>query len=778
MSHPHSTSDDVGQTFNISCDHGYATVDSPRKLKRKMDETVDSLEKCKKQLKTEKQKTRRLKQKVSSLKSVVDSLREKNLISTNCAEMLESNFGAVPREIFERILDKKEGRNPGQYPEELKAFAMTLQFYSTKAYEYVRETFDMGLPHPSHIRSWYSEIDGDPGFTKSAFAALETKAKENSQKGEKTICAVMLDEMAIRKHVEYSNGKYHGYVDVGTGVYDDATPMAKDALVLMAVCVNGSWKIPLGYFLIDGMTGVERANLVQDCFQRLHDCGVTAVSLTCDGPSCHFSMMKALGANMNVVEMDPSFPHPANPSTRVHIILDVCHMLKLLRNSLADIGILKSASGQYIKWQYIDELDKLQESEGLRLGNKLRNAHLQWRRQKMKVNLAAQVFSASVADALEYCNKNLKLPQFKGCEATVQFLRHVDAAFDVLNSRNPLGKGTKAPLNKKNKDRMLKVLKDAEAFILGITDVGGKPIYLTPRRTGFIGFVASIKSIIKLFEDLVLSPNAPMSYLLTYKFSQDHLELFFSAVRGKGGFNNNPTAIQFKAAYKRLLMRHKIKFGTGNCLVLDDTTILESSTKTQSTVSVERKYDLLTREPVKSDHDYTDTPNIESVSEFKQAAINYIAGYVVKMMQRTLKCMACSNALTTSRYIHPLTKLKDRGGLLKPSESVVSICLETEKCFQRMLKASNGKLPQGFGISKSISTAVLSNCANMNLFADLNDHQFETSVTDNHIHHLVKLVAQSYSKIKMYHLGKQTTASNTGPKVRKNMAKLILFKHQ
>ena len=330
---------------------------------------------------------------------------------------------------------------------------------------FVRENFDMALPHPNQIRSWYSEIDGDPGFTKTAFAALEAKTKENSAKGNKTICAVMLDEMAIRKHVDYSNGEYRGFVDVGSGVFDDAAPVAKDALVLMAVCVNGSWKIPLGFFLIDGLTGAEKANLVRECFQRLHQCGVTAVSLTCDGPSCHFTMMRELGANMNIVGMNPSFQHPSNPSVRVHLILDMCHMLKLLRNSFADIGVLKSSSGQYIKRQYVSELNKLQESEGLRLGNKLRNAHLQWRQQKIKVNLAAQVFSSSVADALVYCHTHLKLGKFTGCESIVQFLRHVDAAFDILNSRNPFEKGMKAPLTKRNKDSMIKVLKDAETFI-------------------------------------------------------------------------------------------------------------------------------------------------------------------------------------------------------------------------------------------------------------------------------------------------------------------------
>uniref|UniRef100_A0AAV2JMX0 Transposable element P transposase-like GTP-binding insertion domain-containing protein n=1 Tax=Knipowitschia caucasica TaxID=637954 RepID=A0AAV2JMX0_KNICA len=49
--------------------------------------------------------------------------------------------------------------------------------------------------------------------------------------------------------------------------------------------------------------------------------------------------------------------------------------------------------------------------------------------------LATQVFSSSVADALEYCNQHLQLPQFRGCEETVDFLRTIDAAFDVLNIR-------------------------------------------------------------------------------------------------------------------------------------------------------------------------------------------------------------------------------------------------------------------------------------------------------------------------------------------------------
>jgi hypothetical protein len=59
----------------------------------------------------------------------------------------------------------------------------------------------------------------------------------------------------------------------------------------------------------------------------------------------------------------------------------------------------------------------------------------------MKVNLAAQTFSASVADAIEFCTTNLNLKQFDGSDATVRFIRIIDRLFDLLNSRNPFAKG-------------------------------------------------------------------------------------------------------------------------------------------------------------------------------------------------------------------------------------------------------------------------------------------------------------------------------------------------
>lgn len=43
-----------------------------------------------------------------------------------------------------------------------------------------------------------------------------------------------------------------------------------------------------------------------------------------------------------------------------------------------------------------------------------------------------------------------------------------------------------------------------------------------------------------------------------YKICQDHLENFFSCIRIRGGFNNNPNSWQFRVAYRHLIVQSGI----------------------------------------------------------------------------------------------------------------------------------------------------------------------------------------------------------------------------
>lgn len=113
-------------------------------------------------------------------------------------------------------------------------------------------------------------------------------------------------------------------------------------------------------------------------------------------------MLSALGATLASSKMAPYSAHPQNKKEKIYVFLDACHMLKLVRNTLAEKGILIDKDGGKIEWQYLVELAKFQQ-QGLRLGSKLKMANIQLKQQKMKVNLAVLTFRSSVVNTIEYC---------------------------------------------------------------------------------------------------------------------------------------------------------------------------------------------------------------------------------------------------------------------------------------------------------------------------------------------------------------------------------------
>ena len=190
-----------------------------------------------------------------------------------------------------------------------------------------------------------------------------------------------------------------------------------------------------------------------------------------------------LGACRKIENLQCYFVHPLDKTLKIYVVLDVCHMLKLVRTTLDSYGNLVDKDGGKICWEYIVELQKLQDEEGFRLGNKLKFAHIKWQQQKMKVDLAAQSLSSSVTDAIGYCTNVLKLPQFKVSEATVKFIRTIDHLFDILNSRNPCAKCFKAPLRVNNKGSRLSFLNKASSYIKGLKNEVGNLMYNTKPRS-------------------------------------------------------------------------------------------------------------------------------------------------------------------------------------------------------------------------------------------------------------------------------------------------------
>jgi hypothetical protein len=772
----------------VQQDHAYG-ANSPQTLKRKLDYKEIECVVLRKKIKILQQSKRRLRKKVNSLREVIDKLKSMNLLSGSASDFLQSSFDGVPLSLMTRLIRKKTtgGRaDKSKYDATLRSFALTLNFYSTKAYEYVRETFNLCLPHTSTIRNWYEGVNGEPGFTAEAFDVLKKHAEAAREVRKTVYCSLVLDEMSIRQHLEWTGRKFSGHVDLGTDLGDAETlPIAREALVFLVVTLADSWKIPTGYFLIDSMTGVDRANLVQQCICKLYDVGVQVVTVVCDGTACNVTMINNLGARVHVNEIKPSFPHPSNAQQEVFVILDACHMLKLARNALASQRQLKDGNDQLIDWIYIERLHALQETEGLHLGNRLRSAHINWQKQKMKVCLAAQTLSSSVADALAFCRTELKLPDFSGSEPLEKFLRVFDRLFDMLNSRNPLAIGYKSALKPANEHIWRPFLSDATAYIRGLKEYGGTSMLSSSRKTAFLGFLLDILSVVGVYDTLV--GTGQLRYLLTYKMSQDHLELFFSAVRARGGWNNNPTARQFKASYKRLLVKHEVKIRNGNCLPQDCVTILHVTQRKPQTTSTDimtlvRKLDLVERPPLQDEHDYADMPNFVQLSPYVDNVVTYIAGFVVRNLLKRLTCEECSHALysverlTNSRY--DLVRVKSRGGLVYASEDVVELCLITERCIRRWKHVTGDNPVSASKIGAALCCAALSEAIDRRLFGCLDEHMFSTESDSNHVAHLMNTISMTYIKCRLHYEGSRYTNHLVGQRVRSQYSRLIIFNHQ
>lgn len=99
---------------------------------------------------------------------------------------------------------------------------------------------------------------------------------------------------------------------------------------------------------------------------------------------------------------------------------------------------------------------------------------------------------------------------------------------------------------------------------MGVNDPKAQPILENAKKTAFDGVLVNTESTGKIFDKLV--GQGALKYTPTRKMSQDHEETFFRCIGGQGGYNNNPTAVQYVASYKRLLVQAEVKSSSsGNC---------------------------------------------------------------------------------------------------------------------------------------------------------------------------------------------------------------------
>ena len=391
----------------------------------------------------------------------------------------------------------------------------------------------------------------------------------------------------------------------------------------------------------------------------------------------------------------------------------------------------------------------------------------------MNVKLAMQVLSNSVYCSLLFLKKidDVEVQQiFEKCQATAMFCKHFNDMSDILNCKNRFAKDTlNIPLNDENMEKLKNAAENFETYINCLYSADEKKIVQSSRKTGFIGMIICLRNIFQLFKQL---KKLGLTYLLTYKLSQDYIETFFSAIRSRGGFNNNPNALQFTSAYKRLLIRHELKeFDNGNCL-FDSIEILHITSRQNNIKNPIGNHSDLNFN-FEADHDYN-FPFWE-LSAFVENVVLYISGFIAyKLSKKIVKCEVCLPQLKgdiTKGTMPLLSQIKNRGPYITPSSDVIALC----KVCEHIIRKYQSELTQS-NIKNFLMNKIFNHIGIRFDNKAMNNHILTQDILDNHRTQLCKYVIVLYLNTRLHHEAKKMSDKDVF--VRQKYTKLILFKNQ
>lgn len=664
------------------------------------------------------------------------------------------------------------------YSKEVREFALNLHYCSPRAYDYVRKSFDGHLPHTATIRKWYgnSDLNAKPGITEKTLEFLRNKVNERKSSGEEVICAVCFDEMSIRKLITWcpSVGHMLGYITYGNADGEEP-PVAKEAIVFVVNGVNEQFSIPIAYHFINSLDAVQKCQLVVSVLTALIETGVRVTSITFDGHATNKAMCKMLGANLDVYN-DTFQPYFMLDEEKIFIFFDVCHMEKLVRGHLDKKGNFLDKNGAMVQWRYIEQLVKFGYEKGFSATHKLNRSHIEWRRRPMNVRIAVETLSKSTADSVEYLmTKGWK--EFAGATATIYFIRLFNDLFDVLNTKSVRNNENafKNAMNATNKNEIYILFNEAIEYIKNLKfkseDGKVKTLCKSEARTGFIGFIINMRSLQLLFEKYVENEKN-IQCIPTYFLNQDAVEMLFGKIRSRGGCNDNPDVVQFKAAYRKLLAIDSIlQSRKGNCEAFQinrnpfSDILFVSSRRDKYSKKSEDEDEIVVLEEIEVLHQKLSDLNAlvqsDITPDLQNLTIAHIANAIEDKIKSTDTCTHCIDVFNRSARID--SSFFGANFDKRPCYSTYKICRESEQYLKIQLLKGNINI-------KTIYYSILNDIDIENIFGDI-----DFNVHPSHKLYLIRCIVDGYMQIKGQFLARTATQDLHSKQFRYKLKKTYSF---
>lgn len=451
-----------------------------------------------------------------------------------------------------------------KWPSAQRTLAQNLNYKSSSTYEFMRSELKFQLPSKTSIYRWIPIKRLQPGPNDILFEHL--KIKISSMNSLEKEAVLIFDEVAIRKQLSYNQhaDEVDGVVDYGED--DRTSEIGKHVCLFLIRGLCSSWKYVLSYYVTkEAMQGMKLSSILQNNLTYAMELGLNIRAVVCDQGPNNRKCLKILGITVNN-------PYFVFNSKKVFVLYDPPHLIKSFRNALLTNNI-KTSDGE-VSWSVYQELHNLDCSNIVKMCPKLTEKHLNPNQfEKMRVKYATQIFSRSVAGAIQTC---VDLSHFKNNSKAIIhsikiFTEKIDRLFDCLNSRVRDDKNIyKSSIKRDGNNYVTDYLKEMIAYINSFS------LKIPKRNYCFEGMILTINAVLQL-RDEMFNSNETVQFLLTNKLNQDPIENLFGQIRAKGGNNKNPSVFEFNYIVARLMsMKILSPFSqTGNCENDDEDLLLD-----------------------------------------------------------------------------------------------------------------------------------------------------------------------------------------------------------
>jgi hypothetical protein len=435
---------------------------------------------------------------------------------------------------------------------------------SAKAYDGIRAY--LHLPTSRTLYDYTHYTEHGLGINPKTVKQLIDQARKEGclDVNHKSFVGILQDEVKIKSDLVYhkNTGQLIGYIHldkVSNEILNLEYAAGRDGqlaeymLVTMVRGISSNLSYPLSAYATKSVSASTLYSVIWECIECLElVVGLKVLYICCDGAvqnrkffTFHGNEGELIHKTRNTYAVD---------ERDIYFISDPPHLLKTARNCFANSFAHSNTRSlwfnQSISWKHLLQLyDEHCEQSQFRICPKLTREHMTLTSfSKMRVSLAAQVLSGTVANALEHVYGD-------NVRATVDFIRIMNKWFDIMNIKNIYeGRNTRNPdllvFDDVNDCRLAWLENDFLNYFDQWNDaVKSRPGNFTVKQKNqmqlssqtIAGFKVTSLSVAAIVRKML---DSGATFVLTNHLNQDPLEQLFGHCRHKGGSNDNPTVAE------------------------------------------------------------------------------------------------------------------------------------------------------------------------------------------------------------------------------------------